>query len=56
VTLNIFDRKFSVNFPSRKNWSTEFVDLVALDQLIFCIDGKAGTGSAKLVPACSLTF
>jgi hypothetical protein len=28
VTLNIFGRKFSVDFPTREGWSTEFVDLI----------------------------
>jgi hypothetical protein len=35
VTLNIFDRKFSVDFPTREDWCTECVDLVALDGLVF---------------------
>jgi hypothetical protein len=30
VTLNIFARKFSVDFPTREDWSTECVDLVEL--------------------------
>jgi hypothetical protein len=28
VTLNIFVRKFSVDFPKREYWSTQCVDLV----------------------------
>jgi hypothetical protein len=40
VTLNIFDRKFSVNFPTREDWSTECVDLVAPDGLVFFTDGS----------------
>jgi hypothetical protein len=31
MTLNIFGRKFSVIFPTREDWSTECVDLVAPD-------------------------
>jgi hypothetical protein len=31
VTFNIFGRKFSVDFPTREDWSTECVDLVAPD-------------------------
>jgi hypothetical protein len=38
VTLNIFDRKFSVNFPTREDWSTEWFNLVAPDGLIFFTD------------------
>jgi hypothetical protein len=37
VTLNVFGRKFSVNFPTRQDLSTEFVDLVAPE-------GRAGAG------------
>jgi hypothetical protein len=38
VTLNIFDRNFSVDFPARgEYWSTECVDLVAPDGLIFLL-------------------
>jgi ribonuclease HI len=37
VTLNIFGRKFSVDFPTIEDWSTECVDLVAPD-------GRAGAG------------
>jgi hypothetical protein len=40
VTLNIFDRKFSVDFPTREYWSRESVDLVAPDGLIFFTDGS----------------
>jgi hypothetical protein len=40
VTLNIFDMKFSVDFPTREDWSTQFVDLVALEGLIFFADGS----------------
>jgi hypothetical protein len=35
VSLNIFDRKFSVNFPTREDWSTEWIDLVASDGIFF---------------------
>jgi hypothetical protein len=47
--LNIFDRKLSVDFPTREDWSTECVDLVAPDVLIFFTDGslcgnRAGIG------------
>jgi hypothetical protein len=54
VTLNIFDRKFSVDFPTREDWSTECDDLVAPDGLVpLLMDLFAG---AELVPAFSLTF
>jgi hypothetical protein len=43
VTLNIFKRKFSIDFTSKKYWFTEFFDLVALVQHIFFTD-KAGAG------------
>jgi hypothetical protein len=48
-TLNIFDRKFTVDFPTREDWSTERVDLVALNGLVFFTDGalcrsRAGAG------------
>jgi hypothetical protein len=46
MTLNIYDRKFSVNFPTREDWPTECVDLVAL--VFFA--------GAELVPAYFLTF
>jgi hypothetical protein len=42
VTLNIFGRKFSVDFPSREDWSTKCVDLVAPDGSL--CEGKAGAG------------
>jgi hypothetical protein len=38
VTLNIFDRRFSVNFPTREDWSTEWFNLVAPDGLVFFTD------------------
>jgi hypothetical protein len=50
VTLIIFDMKFSVDFPTREDWSTKCVDLVTLDGLVFFTSG------AELVPAYSLTF
>jgi hypothetical protein len=40
VTLNIFDKKFSVDFLTREDWSTKCVDLVAPDGLIFFTDGS----------------
>jgi hypothetical protein len=46
VTLNLFGRKFSVNFPTREDWSTECVDLVALDELVFFTDGSLCEGRA----------
>jgi hypothetical protein len=55
VTLNIFDRKFFVDFPTREDWSTECVDLVAPDGFVFfslLMDLFAG---AELVPAYSST-
>jgi hypothetical protein len=44
VTLNIFDRKFSVDFPAREGWSTECADLVAPNELIFFTDGSHSRG------------
>jgi hypothetical protein len=49
VTLNIFGRKFSVDFPTREDWSTECVDLAAPDGLFFftygsLCEGRAGAG------------
>jgi hypothetical protein len=46
VTLNIFDRKFSVDFPTREDWCTECVDLVAPDGLVFFTDGFLFGGRA----------
>jgi hypothetical protein len=46
VTLNIFDGKFSVDFPTREDWSTECVDMVAPDGLIFFSDGCLCGGRA----------
>jgi hypothetical protein len=40
VTLNIFDRKFSVDFPTREDWSTEYVYLVAPDGIVWFTDGS----------------
>jgi hypothetical protein len=45
-TLNIFGNKFSVDFPTREDWSTECVDLVAPDGLIFFTDGSLCEGRA----------
>jgi hypothetical protein len=47
VTLNIFGRKFSVDFPTREDWSTECVDLVAPDGLGFFTDGSLYEGRAR---------
>jgi hypothetical protein len=49
MTLNIYDRKFSVDFPTREDWPTECVDLVVPDGLVFF-------AGAELVPAYTLTF
>jgi hypothetical protein len=46
VTLNIFVRKFFVDFPTREDWSTECVDLAALDGLVFFTDGSLCKGRA----------
>jgi hypothetical protein len=46
VTLNIFDIKFSVDFSTREDWSTECVDLVAPDGLVFFTDGSLCEGKA----------
>jgi hypothetical protein len=46
VALNIFDRKFSVDLPTKGNWSTDCVDLVAPDGLVFFSDGSFCWGRA----------
>jgi hypothetical protein len=46
MTLNIYSRKFSVDFPTREDWSTECVDLVAPDGLVFFTDGSLCEGRA----------
>jgi hypothetical protein len=46
VTLNIFGRKFSVDFPTREDWSKECVDLVGPDGLVFFTDGSLCAGRA----------
>jgi hypothetical protein len=40
MTLNIFDRKLSVDFSMIENWSTECVDLITPDGLVFYTDGS----------------
>jgi hypothetical protein len=40
MTDNIFDRKFSVDFRTKEDWSTECVDLVAPDGIVFFTDGS----------------
>jgi hypothetical protein len=40
VTFDIFDRKFSVDFPIREDWSTECDNLVAPDGFVFFTDGS----------------
>jgi hypothetical protein len=55
VTLNIFDRKFSVDFPTREDWSAECVDLVAPDGLVFFTDESLCGGRADAGVFC-LTF
>jgi hypothetical protein len=54
VTLNRFGRKFSVDFPTREDWSTEWVGLVAPDGLVFFTDGSLC--EVELVLPYSLTF
>jgi hypothetical protein len=49
VTLDIFDVKFSVDFPTSEDWSTDCVDLIAPDGLVFFTNGslcedRAGAG------------
>jgi hypothetical protein len=44
VTLNIFGRKFSVDFPTREDWSTECANLVAPNGLVFFTDGSLCEG------------
>jgi hypothetical protein len=61
VTLNIFGWKFSVDFPTRENWSTECAGLVAPNELIFFMDLFMDLlmdlfARAELVLAYSLTF
>jgi hypothetical protein len=46
VTLNIFGRKFFVDFPTREDWSTGCVDLVAPDGLVFFTNGSLCGGRA----------
>jgi hypothetical protein len=46
VTFNIFGRKFSVDFPTSEDWSTECVELVAPDGLVFFTDGSFCEGRA----------
>jgi hypothetical protein len=46
VTLNIFGRKFSVDFPTKEGWSTECVDLVKPHGLVFFTDGSLCEGRA----------
>jgi hypothetical protein len=46
VTLYIFGRKFSVDFPTKKDWSTKCVDLVAPDGLVFFTEGSFFEGRA----------
>jgi ribonuclease HI len=46
VTLNIFGRKFSVDFTTSEDWSTERVDLVAPDGLVSFTDGSLCKGKA----------
>jgi hypothetical protein len=40
IGLNIFGREFSVDFPTREDWSTECVDLIAPYGLVFFTDGS----------------
>jgi hypothetical protein len=40
VTFNISERKFSVDFPTKEDWSSECVDLIAPDGLVFFTDGS----------------
>jgi hypothetical protein len=44
VTLYIFGRKFSVDFPTSEDWSMECVDLVAPDGLVFFTYGSLCEG------------
>jgi ribonuclease HI len=46
VTLNIFDRTFSVDFSTREDWFTECVDLIAPYGLVFFTDGSLCGGRA----------
>jgi ribonuclease HI len=43
---NLFDRIFSVDIPTREDWFTECVDLVAPDGLVFFTDGTLCEGTA----------
>jgi hypothetical protein len=45
VTLNIFGKKFFVDF----SWSTECVDLVAPDRLVFFTDGSLCEGWCRRI-------
>jgi hypothetical protein len=46
VTLNIFGWKFSVDFPTREDWSTECAGSVAPNGLKFFTDGSLCAGRA----------
>jgi hypothetical protein len=46
LTLNIFDIKFSVELPTREDWSTDCGYLVAPDGLVFFTDESLCRGRA----------
>jgi ribonuclease HI len=46
MTLLLAPRKFSVDFPTREDWSTKCVDLVAPDGLVFFTEGSLWEGRA----------
>jgi hypothetical protein len=54
VTLNIFSKKISVDFPITEDWSMECVDLGAPDGLVFFTDKSLCEG--ELVSVYSLKF
>jgi hypothetical protein len=45
----LYGRKFSLDFPTKEDWSTECVDLVALDGLVFFTDGSLCEGRAGAI-------
>jgi hypothetical protein len=49
VTFYIFGRKFSVDFPTREDWSAECVDLVAPDGVVFFTGGSGQSWCRRIL-------